>query len=875
MTGDLLERDRELAALDALLSETETDQGRIAIVSGEAGIGKTSLVERFLARARQAGRPALRSLWAACEALFTPRPLGPLYDIAQQTDSSLRALLDSGASRAALFASLLDELAQSRAVVVIEDIHWADESTLDLILFLARRIYRTAALLILTFRDDELVHDHPLRLVLGDLPARDVTRLPLSPLSEGAVAQLAQRAHRPPGRLYALTGGNPFFVSEALAYDAPGAPRSVSDAVLTRIMRRSTAARHLLESVAVVPGRVERWVLDALGAGDQVVLDECLAAHLLQLDGPAIAFRHELARQALEDSLSPSRRQHLHAEILRVLVEHGPEKVPLVRLVHHAAQAENGMLVRRFAPEAARQAAAQGAHREAAAHYQTALRYADQMPLAQQAELLDGLANEYYLTGQNQAAVAPCETALAIWRALDQTERVGRALRRLSRLSWSLGSNAEAQRHGLAAVSALASLPPSRELAMAYGNLAQLGTRTSDTAATILWSERAIALAERLGDHETVCYALESMAAAEVDSGDEEHGRQKLEQSLALALAHDYEEHAGRAYANLALYRVTRREYAEAQRYLQDGVAYCAERDLDPWGHFLRWVRARARLDQGDWSKAEEDATAILSVPWMAVTNRVPALLVLGRLRARQGDERAAALLDEARDLADAIGEVRRTEQVAAARAEWRWLLGDLAGCVAEASKGFHPESFSVRPWYQCEVVLWLWRGGALHEAPPGTPPPYSFEIAGDWHAAAEAWERIGCPWERALSLLRGDETAQREALAIFEQLGASPAAEIARRQLRERGARGLPRGPRPRTRANPQGLTSREMEVLPLLAAGLHNAEIADQLSTSPRTVEHHVSGVLMKLNARSRAEAVRRAFELGLLSQAPSALG
>jgi DNA-binding CsgD family transcriptional regulator/tetratricopeptide (TPR) repeat protein len=872
MAGDLLEREQELAALAALLDETTAGRGRVAIIHGEAGIGKTSLVERLLTRTQGRRQPAVRSIWATCEALFTPRPLGPLYDIAQQTAPSLRALLDGEANRAALFAALLDDLSQSPAVLVVEDIHWADEATLDLIKYLGRRVHRTASLLILTYRDDELGNDHPLRLVLGDLPARDVTRLSLPPLSEAAVAILEQQAHRPPGRLHAITGGNPFFVTEALAYDAPGAPSSVSDAVLARMARRSPAAQRLLERVAVVPGRIERWLLEALGVFDRLVLDECLAAHLLRLDGSTIAFRHELARQAVEDALSPARRQHLHAEIVRVLVERGVVQTPLARLVHHAAQAEDGALVLRFAPDAAAQASVQGAHREAAAHYQTALRYADQLPAGRRAELFDGLANEYYLTGQIQEALAPCEAALAIWRALDQPDKVGSTLRRLSRLTWFLGRNAEAERHGLAAVAALEALPPSRELAMAYGNLAQLGTRASDIAATLLWGGRALSLAERLGDHETVCYVLNSMATAEIDNGDETQGQDKLERSLAIALRHGYEEHAARAYANLALHRVVLREYPLGEQYLRDGLVYCSERDLDPWGHFLRFVRARARLEQGAWSAAEEDATAILSVPWLAVTNRIPALLVLGRLRARRGDSTAAALFDEARDLARSIGETRRTEQVAAARAEWRWLAGDHARCAREAREGYHPETLAIRPWYQSEVVLWLWRAGALSEAPPGTLAPYSVEIAGDWRAAAAAWEQIGCPWEQALALLHGDEAAQRAALALFERLGASPAVEIARRRLRESGARGLPRGPRPGTRANPQGLTSRELEVLPLLAEGLRNAEIADRLSTSPRTVEHHVSGVLMKLNARSRAEAVRRAFELGLLSQTPS---
>ncbi|HEX3270356.1 MAG TPA: AAA family ATPase [Ktedonobacterales bacterium] len=867
MTVELLERDEYVSALDEALRQAASGYGRIVLVSGEAGIGKTALVERFVADA-----PAeRRALWGACEALFTPRPLGPFYDIAQQMAPTIRALLDGETNRPQLFAAILDDLTRSPAILIIEDIHWADEATLDLIKYLGRRIHRTPSLLILTWRDDELGKDHPLRFVLGDLPAREVTRLRLFPLSHTAVARLAHQAHRSARQLHAITGGNPFFVTEALASDRPGVPASVSDAVLARLARRSPDARRLVEAVAIAPGQIEQEVVTAISASDDTTLDECLSTGVLRLDGGAIRFRHELARQAVEGALSLARRQALNAQVLHALLERaetsGVEKPSLARLVHHAAAAEDAALVLRFAPDAAQQASARGAHREAAAHYQTALRYANALDPARRAALLDGLANERFLTGRMEEAVAPYEAALALWRALDHTEKVGHTLRRLSRLHWFLGDNVEAERYAMQAVETLETLPPGRELAMAYGNLAHLGTRAAASADTLFWGERAIALAERLGDYETLSYALNSVGSVEIGSGDEQ-GRIRLEQSLAIALEHGYEEHAARAYANLAINRVVVRQFAEAEHYLQKGIAYCAERDLDPWGHFLRWAQARVRLDQGDWVAAAEEAAAVLSVPWMAVTNRISALLVLGKVQARRGDPSAEALLDEARELALATGEIHRIEQVAAARAEWRWLHGDLSGCVAEVSVTFRQPFHIVRPWYQSEVVIWLWRGGDLTTAPEGALPPYALQIAGDWRAAANAWERLDSPWEQALALLDGDEAAQRAALAIFERLGATPAMEIARRKLRQAGARGLSRGPYRVARANPQGLTNRQLEVLPLLAEGRSNAEIAGRLSTSPRTVEHHVSAVLTKLNAHSRAEAVRRAYELGLLA-------
>ena len=871
MAGALLERDRELSVLHAQLHEAISGQGCIALISGEAGIGKTTLVERFLAQAQERHEPSYLNLWAGCEALFTPRPLGPLYDIAQQTTSPLRALLDGETKRSTLFAALLDVLAQGPTILVIEDIHWADEATLDLIKYLARRIHRLPALLILTYREDELIWDHPLRLVLGDLPVRDVTRLRLLPLSEGAVAMLAQQVHRPPGHLYAITGGNPFFLVEALAYDAPGAPASVSDAVLARIAHRSPSARRLLELVSVVPNQIERWLIEALNVGDKAALDECLAARMLRLEGDTIAFRHELARQAVEGALSTARRQELHAEILRALLEHGVEQTLLARLVHHAVEAQDTALALRFSPAAARQAAAQGAHREAMAHFQTALRYADHLRLEQRAELLDEASYESYLTEHMEEAVALCRAALTLWRALDRTERIGHDLRLLATYHFVVGKHADFARLALEAVAALETLPAGHELAMACAVLANVHMNDTDATATEMWGHRAIELAEQLHDVEPVSDALNSMGCSACGRGDDE-GLDKLERSLELALEYGLEKNVARAYANLAECLLLTHNYAQAVTFLEDGVAYCIEHDLYIGLRTLQGHRARARMDWGDWAEAEEDASAILSVPWVSVANRIPALIVLGQLQARRGDASAEMMLNQARDQALATGDIQYIAPMAAARAEWRWLQGDHTGCMFEAEVGLQETPHLRLPRYDGALAVWLWRSGAPSQALAHSFPPYALQIAGDWRAAAEAWERIGCPYEQALALLAGEEGAQRSALAIFERLGALPAAEIARQRLHERGARRLPRGPHPRTRANPHGLTTRELQVLPLLAAGLRNVEIAERLSTSPRTIEHHVSSVLAKLDVRSRAEAVRCAYELALISPVTS---
>ncbi|GAC1450116.1 MAG: AAA family ATPase [Ktedonobacterales bacterium] len=865
MSADLLERDQLLAALHALLRQAAGHSGTTALVSGEAGIGKTALIERFV----ESQRTTARTLWGGCEALFTPRPLGPLYDIARQIGGKLHTLLEHEPSQAALFSAFFDELHASArpTIVVFEDVHWADEATLDLIKFLGRRVHQLAVLFVATYRNDELGKDHPLRSVVGDLPARNVARLSLPPLSESAVMTLARQTHRPAADLYAATGGNPFFVTEVLAAGSAGVPVTVSDAVLARVARLSAAARTVVELAAVVPARVEQETLDAILGPGSPGLEECLTAGILRSDGAAVAFRHELARQAIEVTLSPVRQRALHGQVLQTLLERSTPPTQAARLVHHATHVGDSTLVLRLAPLAARESAARGAHREAAAHYATALRHAEALGLEPRAELLEGLAHECYLTSQMERAVRAREEALAIWRQLGKTDMVAHNYRRLSRLHWFLGHRAEAEHYAHDAVQVLEQAPPGAELAMAYSNRAQLYMLADDVHEAQLWGGRAIALAEELDDQETLCHALNNVGSAELNAGDA-RGREKLERSLRIALDGGFEEHVARAYTNLAEHAVMFRDYARAADYHARGLAYCMERDLDSWGQYMRGWRARERLEQGDWVGADEDATAVLSVPQGPAAIRIPALITLGLVRARRGDPAAWPLLDEARELALATGEQQRIAPMAAARAEAAWLRGRSDQCRQEAQVGFAVAVRHRNPWALGELASWLWRVGDLSAPPRGSAEPYALQIAGDWRAAAAAWERVGCPYERALALAEGDEAAQRAALVIFDRLEAGPAAETVRQRLRARGARGIPRGPRPATRDNPSGLTNRQLEVLALMVAGLHNVEIAERLSTSPKTVEHHVSAVLDKLQVQSRTQAIAEAHRLNLVA-------
>src|SRR2546423_1369547 len=588
---------------------------------------------------------------------------------------------------------------------------------------------------------------------------------------------------------------------------------------------------------------------------------------MLSLDHSTVAFRHELARQAIESTLSPLRQQTLHRQVLQAMLDHAENASQTARLVHHALGAHDGTLVARFAPLAAKQAAAQGAHREAAAHYATALQVANQLPLERQAELLEGRAYECYLTSQMEEAVQARQAALRIWRKLDRSDQVGHTLRWLSRLSWFLGKSGEAEQYVAEAVQLLETLSPDARLAMAYSNRAQLAMLADNTAEAVRWGERAIALAESLGDAETLVHALNNVGTALLTAQDEQ-GRAHLERSLQLALERGWEEHVARAYTNLACCAVMTRDYPLAERFLQEGLAYCAEHDLDSWATYMGAWQARAKFEQGSWDDAAQEATRVLERYRLPAAAKIPALVVLGWVRLRRGDPGSAILLDEARTLALATGELQRIVPVAAARAEAAWLRGNQEQCLTEACVGYDLALTHTYPWKLGELSLWMWRAGGLTSVPGPIAEPFARQIAGDWQGAAALWAQIGCPYEQALALADGDAEAMQNALALFERLGAQPAMALVRRRLRRQGVAGISRGPRPSTRTNQAGLTTRQLEVLRLMAEGLSNAEIASRLFTSPKTVEHHVSAVLAKLDVHSRAQAISAAHHLELIA-------
>ncbi len=867
----LLERDVPLAEMHNALMRAHGGNGSTIIVSGEAGIGKSSLLRSFAGRAEK----GTRVVWGGCDALSTPRPLGPMQDMAGALGGRLQDMIDRKESHSSLFTALLRTLEESNAteILLIEDLHWADTATLDLIRYLGRRIGFLRALLIISLRSDEVDPEHPLVRVLAELPASDTLRLPLAPLSESAVASLAAAAGQNLPQLHAVTHGNPFFVTELLqGRKEPGAglPQSVRDAVWARLQRLDAQQRQMLNIMSVLPGGMEFWLLAPLfGEQASAVAEQCQRLGLLLVDSNGnYQFRHELARLATLERLPDAQLRQFHAQVLDAMLAQGG--VPLSRLVHHAAGAGDSTRVVELAPRAAQEAAALGAHLQAAEQLATALQHAAKAPKEQLAQLHEDWS---YEAGLSQAVgdkiLAARQTAIALWRELGRRDKVGLNLRWLSRLHWYRGESAQATEYLNQAVAELEAIGPGPELAMAYSTRSQFHMLHDRMAEAVEWGKKAIAVAERFGAHETRAHALNNVGSALLFAGDDA-GRGYLEESLALSLKHGFHEQAARAYTNYSEYAVITRQFPLAEQLLNDGIAFDMEHELESWTYYLVGRLAQLRLEQGRLAEAKAIALSVLAREGQTMLMKLPALTMLARASARMGEPESAAYLAQAVADSQAIGEQQYIGAAQLAQIESAWLAGDIpaARSVLQSMSALRLDGFD--PWERGDLLVWWQRLKQEGDKPPAGGPvsrPRQLELEGLAIAAADEWLALGVPFEAALALLHDHQEPKlsaTKAIGLLQEMGANAAVRAASARLAASGIviklRKPKRGPYRSARVNPMGLTAKEMQILELVADGRSNQQISKVLSRSQRTIEHHVSAILSKFSARTRLDLVLR---------------
>lgn len=853
----IIEREGELATLTGLLRTLDATGGRVVLVRGEAGIGKTTLVHRFV----DAVCDGSHILQGGCDDLLTPQPLAPFWDVGRE-EVSVAEPLRAG-DRRAVMESLLVLLSRPArpTVLVLEDMQWADEASLDVITFLGRRIARTNGLVLLTYRDTEIDLDHPLRQVIGGLPAHVLVRMALARLSTAGVAAMIADGDFDVEEVVALTGGNPLFVSEVVAAGVEAVPSSVREAVLARAARLAPSARRALQLVSVIPGGAEHTLVDDLLEHGTDSLRECVALGLLLDDGDHVRFPHELQRRAIESSLPTGDRRRLNRLVLAALID----REEPARLVHHAREGDEVGAILLYAPQAARAAMTIESHREAVEHFRTLEPYLARFDPLKLASILEDWARaEFYL--DNPETIDLIDRAISLRRSLGQDAALAETLAFAVRPNEVNGRPHRADAYATEAVAILESGPPGAALAFALSQLAWLRLmRGDDDRRGVEAADRAIAIAEAVGEDRIVAQALILKGAIEHSSTDRgafslvEEGYRR-----AVEGGHHYEEVV--ALINLAGLSADVREIARAADLARRARDTAVRYELRPFEAYALVMYAEILLWQGDWAQAEDVATSVLGAQTHV---EITAWRILGLLQARRGSAEAGATLEHVWSLAAASGELQKTDPAASALAEWMWLVDDHDGRRLDllrqvADRG----SRSGYAWPSGALMFWMWKLGLVAEVPAGVAPYYRMIMDGDVASAAAFWEARGAPYEHALALMHGDQPSRIRGLRTFEELGATATANRLRAALLDEGVRPS-RGRSRATRDHAAGLTARQAEVLDLLAEGLTNPEIADRLFVSHRTVENHVAAVLMKLDVSSRRAAVDAARDRGLLTR------
>ncbi len=673
MDGHLLERDAELEVLVRAVDDAGEGRSSVVLLLGEAGIGKTSLVRTFVS----AVADRARVLVGSCDDLLTPRTFGPLRDATEEHPGPLADALAAGSDQEAVYQALRLELRPRGrpTVLVVEDVHWADDATLDALRYVCRRLSTLTAMVVLTYRDDDIDDAHPLRRLLGALATQPVQRLRLQPLSRRAVDGLAADAGVDPAWVFTTTHGNPFFVTEVLACGGNGVPATVVDAVMARIRQLPRRTRDALEQLAVVPSQVQPLLARAL-VGDVGVLEEAERRQILEVRAEGIAFRHELARRALLRSVPRTRQVALHQNVLAQLLEQ--ERPDLSRVVHHAVAAGDVDTVLSRGQEAARQAARAGSHRQALSHYEQIVPHLALLPPEEQARVLVDYAWELYVAQRWGDSMRSSRKALKLWESLGARVAEGGARVVLSRSSFMAGRPTEAIREAERAVAVLRPTGDVEALAYAETYLGAVEALTDRQEAALTRLLEAQALAARAGRRDLVALCHNYIGCARVDLGAVDAGLEELRRSLRLSLDLPHHEYAARAYTNLAETAYQLHRYDELAAWIDEGAQFAADHDLPGHLHNLEAHRALLLLDQGHWDEAQGRLERLVSAGSEPDQLTRLSLPPLGRLLARRGDDRAAALLDRAWDLAVRNGSMAALAPAGLAVVESAWLAGDI-----------------------------------------------------------------------------------------------------------------------------------------------------------------------------------------------------
>lgn len=869
----LIEREYALERLSFLARRAASGNGAIALISGEAGIGKTSLLREF----KSTRHAEFQLTWGGCDALSTPRALGPLHDMGPDLSPCVQNVLRKDTSLSNLLPAVIKHLSDSdqTVVMVFEDVHWADNATLDLLKCLGRRISLLKTLLILSYRVDEIGPRHPMTNLLGELPQANTQRIELNPISPEGTNEIASQWDRTIANLHEITNGNPFYMTELLAADAgeqDKVPLSIQDAIGSRLNRLPVAEQQFLETLSVIPHAIERQLVNHLYPDDgDTLADECIQRKLLQEDlNGNLRFRHELARLGTKERTTGLMQKVTHRRIVEVLSGNANDQT-IDQILYHACAAKISDVVLQYAPLAAKAASISGAHSEAASHLEVALQYINDAPPETAATLYEKWSYEAALVHIDDDVIAARHSALELWRKLDRADKVGENLRWLSRLHWYHGHADKANQFADEAISIFESTSASSEQAMAYSMKSQFYMLNDRMEEAILWGKKALDIEAQCNNDEVKIHALNNMGSAMALGGDQT-GLEHLNKSLNLALKKGYHEHAARAYTNTADYAVSVRNFDLAEKTINDGIVFDSKHDLDSWTHYLVGLLAQLRMKQGRIEEAETISQGVLKMDKLTLLMKLPALLVLARVQSRLGRAEADTTLQASLNDALSTGEAQYILPARLGIIEHAWLNDQHDKAIAQIDTVLSSDLPVTGTWRDSEITLWMHRYHIRHPRVDNSrlPEPYQLEIKGDHVAAATAWRSIGSPYPAALALLNSPNgktklSHMKTAIELLDQMVATGTVRKAASLAETIGLKDAlslhRRGPRKPARQHPLGLTKKEQEILPWLINGLSNKEISEKFVRSERTIENHVASIYKKLNVHSRMEAMLRA--------------
>ena len=867
----MIEREEALTTLHRLAATADKGRGKVALVRGEAGIGKTTLLQQF----QHGSQSSYKFYWGYCDDLHTPRVLGPIHDMSTELGNDVVKAMQTDPVSTKTLPAVVSSInrCEQLPIMIFEDVHWADNGTIDFLKCLGKRITALRLLIIISYRNDETAPRYSIANAFGELPHENTVRIKLSPITAKGTQQLANDAGREIDNLHAVTGGNPFFISELLSdncWNNDELPVSILDAIGARLNRLNLQEQNFLETISIIPHAIERRLIELLFPENGLeLLVSCSEKKLLQLDNKdRVRFRHELARLGTQSRTSILWRKNTHKKIAQALIECNTDR-NIEKIAYHAHAADIGTLVLKYAPGAAEIASKSGAHSEAASHLRTALKYAAKSKLEVQAKLYESWSYEAALVKIDEEVIDARHRAVSMWKKIGRLYKVGGNLRWLSRLHWYEGHATKASRYADEAITVLESTDASTQKAMAFSLKSQFHMLNGRWDEAITWGNRALDT-NRDDNTEVRVHALNNVGSAMVWN-DNLAGLDLLRESLQLALADDLHEHAARVYTNMSDYAVNSGDFALAEKTINDGIVFDSNHDLDSWTHYLIGLQAALRLNQGRLIEAESIAEGVLKLDKPTLLMKLPALLVLARAQTRLGRPAAVDTLQKALDNAVSTGEAQYIVPARLALVEAAWLKNH----HEEARNQLHQLLSADIPlsgnWGDAEVALWLYRYNIKNKKIPTDrlPVPYQLEIYGKPHAASNAWLSIGSPYPAAVALIatsnttRGAESVLK-ATQLFDNMNAAGTLKKVSFVAKEWGLNTCiltkKRGPGKATQQHPLGLTKKEQQIIPWVIKGLSNKEISDRFFRSERTIENHIASIYRKLNVHSRMEALLR---------------